>query len=104
VNLGTLRYVATPLVTEDFNSAVCHDFNNDGWLDVLLTGDTVAPQLLLNQRSSSEFQFTNLENVSSENSQIIQGVVCADIDDVSLFWFILSIYFSLNCDLQGWGR
>ena len=65
------------------------DFNNDGWPDILISGDYGTSQILLNNQDGT-FTVTTTDVISDENGM---GGAVADYDnDGDLDWFVSSVY------------
>ena len=89
------RWTFTPNIT---------DINEDGWLDVLLTGDFGTTRILYSNGTSNSqltFSITQPAVITDENGM---GAALADYDnDGDLDWFVTSIY-DPDGDAEGnWG-
>jgi len=75
------------------------DVNSDGYPDILLAGDFISSQVLINNAGAS-FTDATTDQISDENGM---GAAVADYDrDGDLDWFVSSIFFSgRDKDYQG---
>ena len=75
------------------------DVNSDGYPDILLAGDFISSQVLINNAGAS-FTDATTDQISDENGM---GAAVADYDrDGDLDWFVSSIFFSgRDNDYQG---
>jgi enediyne biosynthesis protein E4 len=76
------------------------DIDNDGWLDLLISGDYGSSQLFINNQDGT-FTLTTTDVISDENGM---GGAVGDYDnDGDLDWFVTSIYDYRPQEEYPWG-
>lgn len=101
---GTFRDVSAvalpPMAFPYVFTANFSDIDNDGWADLLLTGDFASSQVLRNRRDGRFELFTDAA-ISDENGM---GAAVGDIDnDGDMDWFVSSIWDSDGVAERNWG-
>ncbi|MDG2175096.1 MAG: CRTAC1 family protein [Gammaproteobacteria bacterium] len=85
--------------TADFTTNFA-DIDNDGWLDLLISGDYGSSQVFVNNQDGT-FTLATTEVISDENGM---GGAVGDYDnDGDLDWFVTSIYDFRTTESYPWG-
>jgi len=95
----TAAGLTTPVQSNSFTPNFA-DVNNDGWPDLLVTGDFGTTQYYLNNRNGTFTRATNAV-ITDENGM---GAAIGDFDnDGDLDWFVSSIWSATGVSAGGWG-